>query len=309
MDLIPLDKDTPEDIINTISDYIDPKNRTLLDKKNRDKYFSRYGISIDCKHMGKYQIRDSIEFLEKYDITILKYISYTLFEGIEDIVFKNTKEIKNTNIIKLSGILDKFKNIKKISGTITGTYDNLRDIKKLNIENDLIIMMYKRKQLNLYTELGLTNMISMHIILTFDELFKIKDKVYATNSGLLHKDLILPKLECLSVTDYSLSQVNLPLPNLKIIYIYIMKNIIDEVLYIIGSYPNSQIIIADYCIDGYNMYRAIADLPVKFLLRNNSTYEIINCYEKRLVTEEPIHLTKSLITDGVCTWRSPITKN
>ena len=208
----------PEDIVKIIVGLLDPHMVTLLDKKYRDGYFTKYGICIQEISISKDKIESPL--LQKYKINRYMYGNTDYFES--EILYKNTVSINKSFIYDLGCYIDKFTNLVYVSGDLV---INSRNLEKLRlIKNDLVLIADSETRLELIKKYNnLPNLISV----SFSQkmygcnLDGLESRIIKAPSFLLKENTEYPNMEVVEINhilDYL--RKNIRLPRLKKVLVY-----------------------------------------------------------------------------------------
>lgn len=205
----------PEDIVRIIVRLLDPHIVTLLDKKYRDEYFKKYGISIHEISLSRDNLDQSL--LQNYKINLhIRYGNRNYHNN--KIVYKNTVRIIGYFIYGLEYYLNAYPNLVYISGLLDFTQNNLEKLRY--IKNDLVLSVRSSLQLETikkYTDILNLIAISNLSYISVCNLDGLESRITSAPSHLLKENNRYPNIEKIVLTESIIHYLekNVELPRLK----------------------------------------------------------------------------------------------
>lgn len=227
----------PEDIVRIIVGFLNPHIVTLLDKKYRDGYFTKYGLSVQELFIYEGNLNSSL--LQKYKINLhtpgngRRYFNEIIYDN-------NVVKINAMYINDLEYYLGKYPNLAYISGHLEVTSDNLENLRL--IKNDLVLYIKSGIELDIvkkYT--SITNLISIYYSwgMYNYSLDGLESRVIKAPSYLLRSNTEYPNIKEVRLFNILANYLekNVKLPRLREITIdrYILNSEKDDIM---KKYPD-----------------------------------------------------------------------
>lgn len=302
----------PNDVLNLLLSYLSPQIITQTSRKNRDDYFKKNTLVIDCEKISLIpELYD--EFLSKYKITLVRYKEWcsqgyvnqivatkSVIRQRNPIIFTQTTRVKICDADNLGGVLDTFTNLTLIEGIITTNTSNLKCLSRVN--NNLLIDICSDIELFYYADLNLPNLVRIYpeISLSGKKLPEIMvNKIYCSPASILRENTTYQNLEIINnfIHDDLVLSKNIGLPKLRTIKVEM--NITPEKL---SNIMNKYHTITDIKMSSgaswnqsYNIYSKFAEFPASFWFYNHSNINKILEFETRYRSENPDKIRRKLI--------------
>lgn len=233
------------DIINLLISYIRRSHYSLLDKKCRDLYFSKYGVMVPKMDILKTDLllKYRIDFV--YTKRVVPYKFRDISDDINDIYFLRDYSPEEKQIIlgnirtftydisyyKLAEWIKHLPNVVKMNGRISvGHRENLPILDKIENFNELGLKLYIDAMVNYSTALEKYKNIGTYNYAS--ELCRHIMTETATSRDVYNEGHFYPKLQIID-NQYLPENANIRVPNLRVIN---TKNLIDTYI-LVQKYP------------------------------------------------------------------------